>query len=114
MTTLSEEAQFEIYKKCLGRTHLKGFNEFITHSVYQNICNQTIKLATGNKISFCNLTIRPPSYSDHGHTYRLTPCYAKKQLLLYSSEMLVDMVIEDADGKIQHNEKSVTIAFIPI
>lgn len=101
-------------KHCLGKTHVKGFNEFITCSIYQNIYGSTIHFGRDHTISFENLVIREPCYVHHQKVNRLTPAYAKKQLLTYASDMLVDVIVRRKEGTVAYTKTGIHIGSIPI
>lgn len=98
----------------LGRTHIKAYDAWIGDTISHNICKPVINLTSGYTVHFQDLTVSKPKYTIDGKTYPLTPAFAKRELLTYSGELHVTMVVKDKDNKVLSTSKNLHIATIPI
>lgn len=82
-------------KHCLGKTHLRGFNDWIGKTIYDNITSASVTTQSGHTIRCINLEVRSPSYTKNNIMYKLTPAYAKAQLLPYTVNLVAEMTVTD-------------------
>ncbi len=99
---------------CLGKTHLKGFDEWIGKTIYESLTSAVVSTQSGHKVRCDALEIRKPSYLKNNRMYPLMPAYAKAQLLTYAVTLMADMVVEDASGEIVHRSGNIDIGSVPV
>ena len=99
---------------CLGKTHIACFDDWIGNIIYHNVHSAKVTTLSGHTVKCINLEVRSPSYTRNNVVYKLTPAYAKEQLLTYAVTLVAEMVVEDPSGALIHSSPNIQLAQVPV
>ena len=96
-----------------SRHHLDVYYEWVDSIAHQTLESFKICLTDQRVITFDNLRICPPQYRYINVNIPLTPQYARRCSMSYSSDWYIDVNIWSPEGVLQEKQEHVSIASIP-
>lgn len=82
-----------------GDHHIEVYDNWISHSSYNNVYGRTLLLPGDRVVCFENLNIFPPRYTKDGKVLVLTPKLAREQGITYGGDWHVDVVVRKGNNK---------------
>lgn len=93
--------------------HIKGYDNWISHSAAKNIYSYSIDMLDGRVVFFEKLRIFPPQYTRGLEVCPLTPSMAREQGVTYGCDWYIDVVMRNANGEEIERRTDVCIGTIP-